>query len=89
MIKWYWYKFCPRCGEEGELTISRRVDTNELQFRCAECSWACAEPDMLDDFSSGYEGVDMEWEPATREEIARAGWRQYAVHEMLDHPHRP
>ena len=77
----YYHKNCPLCGLEGELLISRNVATGELCFQCAECFWACDDPEGLDDYSKGYEGADLVFEAPTRKEIEQAGWGQYCVEE--------
>jgi len=78
-----WYKNCPRCHEEGELTIVRRLDTQAIVFRCDECSWMCDRAECVDRYEDGYEGIDIPYVYLSKDEIDAAGWGQY--HLRTDH----
>ena len=76
----YYPSNCPRCGPEGEMFISRRMDTGALCFSCDECNWTCDRPADLGVFENGYEGFKLQFTAPTKDEIEGAGWGEYCTH---------
>lgn len=75
----YWYTNCPRCGDEGELLLSKKAATGEMCFQCAECSWACDDPSRVGDYLLGYEGLDVGMVVPTMQDIQDVGWQKFCV----------
>ena len=59
----------------------KNLSAEQLYLHCEECEDGWHNPHQVDDLAAGFLTLlqDFEAEPATWEEIEKAGWQQYAT----------
>lgn len=80
-MKRYWYRLCPTC-EQGRLFVNRRADCQSLYLLCEECYCAFRGPAEASDGKNCQEGMDIQGEDASHEDIVRYGWSEYSFQEV-------
>lgn len=85
-MKSYWYTTCKNCHHQGRLFVMKNLSANQLYLHCEECEWGWYDPTKVDDLTAKFLTLDedFEAEPATWDEIEKAGWQQYAVNMVED-----
>ena len=83
MTRYYWYKNCPLCGPEGELTILHDIKGDKLYLQCAECYSVFSTPEAADGCGPSWLNLgedEIEYVVPDREVIEERGWGKYALH---------
>ena len=87
MTRYYWYKNCPLCGTEGELTILHDIKGDKLYLQCAECYSAFSTLEAADGCGPSWLNLgedEVEYVVPDREVIEERGWGKYALHRFDD-----
>jgi uncharacterized Zn finger protein len=88
MPEFYYSKYCPICGPEGELVIAR-TEGGQLAMVCAECGIGFFSERDVQDAERAVDMLSHQLTSPREDEIDTAGWRHLCRHRVTaELPHR-